>query len=81
MGHYVPHTEAELAAMLDFVGLSSLDELFSAVPEALRLAGGLDLPPGLSEPDVMAEMERVAGRNRSCGPDLVCFAGAGTSWS
>ena len=77
MGHFVPHTEAELGAMLDFVGLSSLDELFSVVPEALRLAEGLDLPPGLSEPDVMAEMERLAGRNRACGPDLVCFAGAG----
>jgi glycine dehydrogenase subunit 1 len=77
VGHFVPHTDDELAAMLEFVGVSSFDELFSAVPEALRLAGGLDLAPGLSEPDVMAEMERLAGRNRACGPDLVCFAGGG----
>ena len=46
------------------------------MPAALRLAGGLDLAPGLSEPDVLAEMERLADANR-CGPDLVCFAGGG----
>ena len=77
MGHFVPHTDAEVAEMLGFIGLSSVDELFSAIPEALRLAGGLDVAPGLSEPDVMAEMGRLARANRACGPDLVCFAGAG----
>ncbi len=84
MGHFVPHTDAEIAAMLEFLGLSSIDELFSAVPPGLRLAGNgadgdrryLDLPDGLSEPDVAAEMERLAARNRF-GPDLVCFAGGG----
>ena len=76
MGHFVPHTNADIDAMLGFLGLSSLEELFSTIPEALRLAG-LDLSPGLSEPDVMAEMERLAGGNRAVGRDLVCFAGAG----
>jgi glycine dehydrogenase subunit 1 len=76
LGHFVPHTDVEIAAMLSDIGLSSLDELFSVVPEALRLAGGLDLAPGLSEPDVLAEMERLAGLN-SGGNELVCFAGAG----
>lgn len=88
MGHYVPHTEPELAEMLAFVGLSSLDELFETIPQALRLvaapqpqAGGahrhLDLADGLSEPDTRHELARLAGRNASCGPDLVCFAGGG----
>ncbi|HLI01356.1 MAG TPA: aminomethyl-transferring glycine dehydrogenase subunit GcvPA, partial [Acidimicrobiales bacterium] len=76
MGHFVPHTDEELSSMLSDIGLSSLDELFASVPAALRLAGGLDLPPGLSEPDVGAELERLASRNR-VGADLVCFAGAG----
>lgn len=62
--------------MLADIGLSSLDQLFDVVPEALRLAGGLDVAPGLSEPDVLAEMERLADRNRT-GTDLVCFAGGG----
>jgi len=77
MGHFVPHTDADVEAMLGFLGLSSTDELFSTIPAALRLAGGLDLAPGLSEPDVLAEMERLAGANRATNKDLVCFAGAG----
>ena len=76
MGHFVPHTDRELTDMLAAIGLSSLDQLFEVVPEALRLAEGLDLPPGLSEADVLAEMDRLAAHNRT-GADLVCFAGAG----
>jgi glycine dehydrogenase subunit 1 len=77
MGHFVPHTDEELAAMLASMGLSSLDDLFECVPAALRLASGLDLAPGLSEPDVMHEMQRLAGRNTPSGANLICFAGAG----
>lgn len=62
--------------MLADIGLSSLDQLFEVVPEALRLAGGLDVAPGLSEADVLTEMGRLADRNRT-GSDLVCFAGGG----
>jgi glycine dehydrogenase subunit 1 len=75
---FVPHTDADLAAMLGAIGLSSLTELFDAVPEALRLATGeLELPAGASEPDVLDEMQRLAGRNQPVGRELVCFAGAG----
>src|SRR5438045_6873764 len=63
--------------MLTFVGLSSLDELFDAVPAALRLSTGLDMAPGLSEPDALAEMDRLARANVACGSNLVCFAGGG----
>src|SRR5438309_10520328 len=63
--------------MLEFMGLGSLDELWSAIPEGLRLAHGLDLAPGASEFAVRAAMEAMAGRNRRSGADLVCFAGAG----
>jgi glycine dehydrogenase subunit 1 len=76
VGHFVPHTDQEIAAMLADIGLSSLDQLFDVVPEVLRLAGGLDMAPGLSEPDVLTEMGRLAARNRT-GADLVCFAGGG----
>jgi glycine dehydrogenase subunit 1 len=77
MAGYAPHTDDEIAAMLGFLGLDSLDDLFAAVPAALRLAGGLDLPAGLPEPDVMARMTELAAANRACGRDLVCFAGGG----
>ncbi|MDQ3353073.1 MAG: aminomethyl-transferring glycine dehydrogenase subunit GcvPA [Actinomycetota bacterium] len=97
MAGYIPHTDAEVETMLAFLGLASLDELFSVVPDALRLAaspgrghdqGGewrfLDLADGLGEPDVLAEVERLASANLACtGPGipadggLVCFAGGG----
>ena len=77
MAGYAPHTEAEVASMLGFLGLSSLDELFDVVPEALRLAGGLDLPDGMPEPDAFAYLDDLARTNRPAGRDLVCFAGGG----
>jgi glycine dehydrogenase subunit 1 len=76
LGHFVPHTDEELGRMLDDIGLSSLDELFDVIPDALRLAGGLAIPPGMPEADVLTEMGRLAARNKF-GPELVCFAGAG----
>ena len=82
MGHFVPHTDAEIEAMLGFLGLGSLDELFEHIPAAVRLAGGLDLPPGRSEADVLEALGELAGRNRPCGTgsrpeNLLCFAGGG----
>ena len=62
--------------MLAFLGLDELDELFAEIPEALRLSVRLDLPPAMSEPDVAWRLDDLAARNRPCGRDLVCFAGA-----
>jgi glycine dehydrogenase subunit 1 len=75
---FVAHTEDEIAEMLGFLGLNELDDLFAEIPEALRLAGGLDMPPAMSEPDVAWRLDNLAARNRPCGRDLVCFAGAGS---
>jgi glycine dehydrogenase subunit 1 len=77
MSGYSPHTDAEVESMLGFLGLSSLDDLFDVVPEALRLAGGLDLPDGMTEPDAFAYLDDLARANRPVGRDLVCFAGGG----
>jgi glycine dehydrogenase subunit 1 len=77
MSGYSPHTDAEVASMLGFLGLSSLDDLFEVVPEALRLARGLDLPDGMPEPDAFAYLDDLARANRPAGRDLVCFAGGG----
>jgi glycine dehydrogenase subunit 1 len=76
MPHYVPHTDEDFARMLGDLGLGGADDLFACVPAALRLAGGLDLPAGMPEADVAAELARLAGANRT-GPELVCFAGGG----
>jgi len=62
--------------MLADLGLASPEDLFRSVPAALRLAGGLDLPEGMPEPDVAAEMARLARANRASN-ELICFAGGG----
>jgi len=73
VGHYVPHTDEEIAEMLDFIGLSSLDELFDSVPAALRLAAGqLDLAPGLSEADTLDALARWP--TRTARPDAAWCA-------
>lgn len=94
MADFTPHTDAEIEGMLAFLGLAGLDDLFAVVPEALRLVARpgpetetrrfLDLDDGLGEPDVAAELERLAAANTACtgrgvgqGQGLVCFAGGG----
>mgnify|MGYP000082520531 CR=1 FL=1 len=71
----IPHTDAERAEMLTAIGARSLDDLFSHLPPEVRCPG-LDLPPGLSEMEVQAELGRLAARNRSTA-ELPCFLGAG----
>ncbi|MGO8872013.1 MAG: aminomethyl-transferring glycine dehydrogenase subunit GcvPA [Acidimicrobiales bacterium] len=77
MGTYIPHTDDDVASMLAFLGLSSIEELFAVVPEAIRLQHGLELAAGVGEPDVLAHMENFADRNRARSDRLVCFAGGG----
>src|SRR5207253_3888248 len=73
---FAPHTDADISEMLAACGLSSLDDLYGHLPEGVRLDRELDIPEGLSEVALVAEMRRLAGRNRSAD-DLVCFAGGG----
>jgi glycine dehydrogenase subunit 1 len=77
VGTYIPHTEDEIERMLSFLGLSSVDQLFDVVPEALRLQRRLELADGAGEPDVLAAMEGFADQNRARSDRLVCFAGGG----
>ena len=77
MGTYIPHTDDEIETMLAFLGLSSLDELFAVVPEAVRLQHALELADGVGEPDVLERMEVLADRNRARTDRMVCFAGGG----
>lgn len=73
---FAPHTDEDVRAMLDALGLGSLDDLFSQIPPSIRLDRPLDLPEGVSEPEIWADLGALARRNRHVD-DLVCFAGAG----
>ncbi len=62
---HIGPSDAEVARMLDTVGVGSLDELAAAaVPEAIRALGALDLPAAASEAEALAELRALAGRNR-----------------
>ncbi|MGB0680210.1 MAG: aminomethyl-transferring glycine dehydrogenase subunit GcvPA [Polyangiales bacterium] len=72
---YLPHTEAEITAMLTRIGVPSIDALFADVPEALRQRASLDLPPALAEPQLMAHLTELAARSQGVGK--TCFLGGG----
>ena len=70
---FTPHTTADVAMMLDRIGLDNVDDLFDHLPEEVRVVGDLDLPDGLSEPELMAAVGSLAAQNA----ELICFAGGG----
>ncbi|MEA4929035.1 MAG: aminomethyl-transferring glycine dehydrogenase subunit GcvPA [Candidatus Limiplasma sp.] len=63
MSRYLPHTPAETQAMLDTLGLNSLDALFADVPESVRNHAAAPLPEGLSQLETLRAMEELAARN------------------
>jgi glycine dehydrogenase subunit 1 len=73
---YLPNSDSDRAEMLSALGLESVDQLFREVPSGLRNPD-LALPRALSEPDLIAEMRRLAGRNRPLS-QWDCFLGAGS---
>ena len=62
--------------MLAAIGVSSIEELFADIPEAMRMRGVLDIAPGMAEQDVTDHLAELAARNRHADSE-VTFAGAG----
>ena len=73
MHKYFPHTEKDLQAMMDVVGIKSLDDLYADVPEQIRFRGDYQLPSEMSEMEVRQLFEQLGSQNKV----LTCFAGAG----
>jgi len=69
-------TDEDRDDMLATIGVSSVEELFRDIPEAVRLDRPLDLEPPLSEPEIVAHLTELAGRNAHTGSEL-SFLGAG----
>ena len=64
---YLSLTDSDQEAMLAAIGVSSIDELFQDIPERVRFDRPLDLEPALSEPELVAHLEELAGRNAHTG--------------
>ena len=73
MGNYVPNTAQQQKAMLEAIGMASYDELFSVIPDSVKL-DHLDLPEGLSELEVQHLITVLAAKN-TVYPTI--FRGAG----
>jgi glycine dehydrogenase subunit 1 len=71
---YLPKSPAERQEMLATIGVKSIEELFSSIPEAYRLKKPLNLPGPYSEAEVVRYFEERAAEN-SVG--YSCFLGAG----
>lgn len=62
--------------MLRVLGLSCVDQLFSDIPNQVRLSRGLDLPPALSEWELARDVREMSALNSSTLTHL-CFLGSG----
>lgn len=76
MGHpYIPNTSEIREQMLKEIGVSSIDELFSDIPDGVRLKRKLDLPR-MSEPEVRRCLRGMLSKNRPF-TRMLSFLGAG----
>jgi len=72
---YLVHSPEDREAMLESIGVRSMDDLLVDIPQPLR-ARGLELPAGLSEFETMAIVSSLASRNRVFA-DRLTFRGGG----
>lgn len=70
---FIPHTAEETASMLDTIGVADLEALFDEIPASLRVGGLQQVPEGVSEMAMLADLGARAARDQGA----VCFAGAG----
>src|SRR3990167_8011390 len=70
---FIPHTDADVKAMLKSIGVNSIDDLFDEIPEKLRAGKLTQVPEGLSEMDIGRLMQTRANQDGA----YINFIGAG----
>ncbi|NOX62967.1 MAG: aminomethyl-transferring glycine dehydrogenase subunit GcvPA [Chloroflexi bacterium] len=70
-----PNTDADRRAMLDAVGVKDVADLFHDIPAEHRFPA-LELPPPLTEMEVIREIQALAEENVNLD-QFACFLGAG----
>jgi glycine dehydrogenase subunit 1 len=70
---FIPHTDDDLASMLEAIGVERIDDLFDEIPAELRAGDMPTIQPALSEMQIGRLMQK---RSRDDGQPL-CFIGAG----
>ena len=64
---YLSLTDADREEMLAAIGVASVEELFRDIPHGVRFDRELDLEPALTEPELVAHLERARGAQRAHG--------------
>jgi glycine dehydrogenase subunit 1 len=72
---YVPHTSEDQRKMMETIGIRTIDDLFTDIPEKFKLKELLELPPTLSEQEVSTLMNHLSSRNTV---PAICLMGAGS---
>src|SRR3989338_8196120 len=70
---FIPHTDADVKAMLAAIGVASIDQLFEEIPERLRAGKLTQVPEGMSEMEVARLLSARANQDGS----YLNFLGAG----
>ena len=74
---FIPHTEQDIREMLETIGVQNVDQLFAGIPDDLQLGNKhLDLPPALSEIEVVSALRQLQMRNPD-PEEISSFLGAG----
>lgn len=73
---YLPITDKDRSEMLQTIGFTQVEELFADIPESIRFKGKLDIPPAMSELDLVRHMRKLAEKNADFSR-MVSFLGAG----
>jgi glycine dehydrogenase subunit 1 len=60
---FIPHTPDDVAAMLDFLGLQSSEDLFDEIPGELKIRALNGVPPALSEMEIGRLLSERAARD------------------
>lgn len=70
---FIPHTDADVSAMLDSIGVDSIEHVFSEIPNDLLYQGDLEVGPGLTEYQ-LSRLMRERAHAQQLGS---CYLGAG----
>ena len=74
---YLPDTAEDEKEMLAVIGVKSMEDLFTDIPEEIRQKEELAIPSAVSESELLKQMKALAEKNVSAG-QMPIFMGAGT---
>ncbi len=73
---YIPNTQDDEKRMLEYIGFNKIEDLFSDIPENVKLKRELNLKPSMSELEVSRNLIELSKKNISTS-QMTCFLGAG----